>query len=107
MLNGCNSRKTNFVCANVQVFLSANGRLASGCKGKEYFDETSFRFGRQSDQGSYERSGNCDGDEVDGKRGVNAATGCRRRGRLCCLVYRRRSTTLCPPASIVKARFPV
>lgn len=87
--------------------LSANGRFASGSKGKKCFDETSFRYERQSDQGRYERSGNYDGDEVDGERGVDAATDCRRRSRLCCVVFWRRSTTLCPPASIVMKIFPV
>lgn len=96
VLNGCNSRNATFLCANFQFFLSANGRLAFGCKGKECFDETSFRYERQSDQGSYEGSGNCIGDEVDGERGVDATTDCRRRSRLCCVVFWRRSTTLCP-----------
>lgn len=65
------------------------------------------RYERQSDQGSHEGSGNCDGDEVDGERGVNAATDCRRRRRLCCIVYWRRSTNLWSPASIVMEMFPV
>lgn len=47
---------------------------------------------RQSDQGSYVGCGNC-----DGERGVDAATDSRGRSRLCFVVFRRRSTTLCPP----------
>lgn len=71
--------------------------IGFGCKGKESFDETSSKSKRESDQGSYEGCGNCDGNGGDGERGVDVATGSRGRSRLCCGVFRRRSTTLCSP----------
>lgn len=74
----CNSGEETFLRADVQYLLRVNWRLVPSCKGKEWFDETSFRYKRQSDQGCYEGSGNCIEDEVDGEIAVGVATDCRR-----------------------------
>lgn len=76
MLIWCNSGEATFSGPDVQYLLKVNRRLVSGCKGKEWFDETSFRYKRQSDLASYGGSENCIGDEADGERAVDAATDC-------------------------------